>query len=100
MFLSEIPLISMPPTLAFACFMFGLGNGLILANVLVLALSSVEQKRIGSASGLLGAMQMFCGAVLGSLIVVLGGDQHFWLAITVLSILSIFSILCCYRGSF
>ena len=100
MFLSEIPLISMPVTLAFACFMFGLGNGLILANVLVLALSSVEQKRIGSASGLLGAMQMFCGAVLGSLIVVLGGDQHFWLAITVLSILSIFSILCCYRGSF
>ena len=99
MFLSEIPLISMPLTLAFACFIFGLGNGFILANVLVLALSSVEQKRVGSASGLLGAIQMFCGAILGSLIVVLGGDQHFWLALTILLFLSIISILCCYRGS-
>ena len=99
MFLSEIPLISMPLTLAFACFIFGLGNGFILANVLVLALSSVEQKRVGSASGLLGALQMFCGAILGSLIVVLGGDQHFWLALTILLVLSIISILCCYRGS-
>ncbi len=98
MFLSEIPLISTPLTLAWACFMFGLGNGLILANVLVLALSSVEQKCVASASGLLGAMQMFCGAILGSLIVFIGGDKQFWLALTILLILSIFSILCCFRG--
>ena len=98
MFLSEIPLISTPLTLASACFMFGLGNGLILANVLVLALSSVEQKCVASASGLLGAMQMFCGAILGSLIVFVGGDSEFWLALAILFTLSIFSILCCYRG--
>ena len=98
MFLSEIPVISYPLTLAFACFLFGLGNGLILANVLVLALSSVEQKRVASASGILGAMQMFCGAILGSLIVLLGGDKKFWLALTIVVILSMVSILCCYRG--
>ena len=98
MFLSEIPVISYPLTLASACFLFGLGNGLILANVLVLALSSVEQKRVASASGILGAMQMFCGAILGSLIVLLGGDKQFWLALTTILILSMFSILCCYRG--
>ena len=99
MFLSEVPLMSMPLTLAFACFMFGLGNGLILANVLVLALSSVERKRIGSASGLLGAMQMLAGAILGSLIVLLGGDQRFWLALTIMLVLSITSILFCYRAT-
>ena len=99
MFLSEVPLMSMPLTLAFACFMFGLGNGLILANVLVLALSSVERKRIGSASGLLGAMQMLSGAILGSLIVLLGGDQRFWLALTIMLALSIISILFCYRAN-
>ncbi len=99
MFLSEVPLMSMPLTLAFACFMFGLGNGLILANVLVLALSSVERKRIGSASGLLGAMQMLSGAILGSLIVLLGGDQRFWLALTIMLVLSIASILFCYRAN-
>ena len=99
MFLSEVPLMSMPLTLAFACFMFGLGNGLILANVLVLALSSVERKRIGSASGLLGAMQMLSGAILGSLIVLLGGDQRFWLALTIMLALSITSILFCYRAN-
>ena len=99
MFLSEVPLMSMPLTLAFACFMFGLGNGLILANVLVLALSSVERKRIGSASGLLGAMQMLSGAILGSLIVLLGGDQRFWLALTIMLALSMTSILFCYRAS-
>ena len=98
MFLSEIPVISTPLTLASACFLFGLGNGLILANVLVLALSSIEQKRVASASGILGAMQMFCGAILGSLIVLLGGDKQFWLALTIVLILSMFSILCCYRG--
>ena len=98
MFLSEIPVISYPLTLASACFLFGLGNGLILANVLVLALSSVEQKRVASASGILGAMQMFCGAILGSLIVLLGGDKKFWLALTIVLILSMVSILCCYRG--
>ena len=98
MFLSEIPLISTPLTLASACFMFGLGNGLILANVLVLALSSVKQKCVASASGLLGAMQMLCGAILGSLIVFIGGDSEFWLALVILFILSIFSILSCYRG--
>ena len=98
MFLSEIPLISAPLTLASACFMFGLGNGLILANVLILALASVKQKCIASASGLLGAMQMFCGAILGSLIVLLEGDKHFWLALTILLILSILSILSCYFG--
>ena len=99
MFLSEVPLMSMPLTLAFACFMFGLGNGLILANVLVLALSSVERKLVGSASGLLGAMQMLSGATLGSLIVLLGGDQRFWLALTIMLALSITSILCCYRAN-
>ena len=98
MLLSEIPVISTPLTLASACFLFGLGNGLILANVLVLALSSIEQKRVASASGILGAMQMFCGAILGSLIVLLGGDKQFWLALTIILILSMFSILCCYRG--
>ena len=98
MFLSEIPLIRTPLTLASACFMFGLGNGLILANVLVLALSSVKQKGVASASGLLGAMQMFCGAILGSLIVFVGGDKEFWLALAILFTLSIFSILCCYLG--
>ena len=100
MFLSEIPLISTPLTLASACFMFGLGNGLILANVLVLALSSVKQKGVASASGLLGAMQMLCGAILGSFIVFIGGDSEFWLALVILFILSIISILCCYRGGF
>ena len=99
MFLSEVPLIRSPLTLASACFMFGLGNGLILANVLVLALSSVQRKLVGSASGFLGAMQMLCGALLGSLIVLVGGDQQFWLALTILLFVSIFSILLCHQAN-
>jgi hypothetical protein len=68
MFLSEVPSISSPFTLA-------------------------------SASGFLGALQMLCGALLGSLIVLVGGDQQFWLALIILLCLSIFSILCCYRAN-
>ena len=95
MSLCLVETISFPITLAMACFMYGLGNGLVISNVVVLSLSSVERDNTGLANGLMGAMQMASGGLLGSLIIFVGGDEIFFKAILCLLILSFFAIVCC-----
>ena len=88
--------LSFPITLAVACFMYGLGNGLVISNVVVLSLSTVERNNTGLANGLMGAMQMASGGLLGSFIIFIGGDEIFFKAILCLLILSFFAIVCCF----
>ncbi len=87
---------SFPVTLAMAGFMYGFGNGLVISNVVVLSLSSVGKDNSGLANGLMGAMQMASGGLLGSLIIFIGGDERFYKAILCLLILSFLSIVCCF----
>ncbi len=96
MSLCLIEYLSFPITLAMACFMYGLGNGLVISNVVVLSLSSVERDSTGLANGLMGAMQMASGGLLGSLIIFAGGDENFFKAISCLLLLSLVATFCCF----
>ena len=87
--------LSFPITLAIACFMYGVGNGLVISNVVVLSISSVEKENSGLANGIMGAMQMTSGGLLGSLIIFIGGDESFFRAILCLLALSFLAIVCC-----
>ena len=96
MSLCLIESLSFPITLAMACFMYGFGNGLVISNVVILSLSSVEKENSGLANGVMGATQMASGGLLGSLIIYIGGDERFSKAIFCLLILSFLSIVCCF----
>ena len=57
-----------------------------------------SEKMLGTltqGNGLMGAMQMASGGLLGSLIIFVGGDEKFSAAILCLLILSFLSIVCC-----
>jgi len=96
MFLCLLPLFDKPYVLASITFFFGFGNGLIIANAFVLALSSVPNVNTGSATGLMGATQMAAGGILGSAIIFFGGDQNFQIGVFALLIASVISMLNCF----
>ena len=58
-------------------------------------LPSVEKENSGLANGIMGAMQMTTGGLLGSLIIFIGGDESFFRAILCLLALSFLAIVCC-----
>ena len=68
--------------LMISVFLFGYGvaNGLVVANALVGAIRAAGPHS-GAATGLCGAVQMAASAGLGSLVIGLGGDMNFSLAI-------------------
>ncbi|MDB4021958.1 multidrug effflux MFS transporter [Litorivicinus sp.] len=66
---------SNPVSLALPMFLVGISNGVIIANSIILASSSIPYLR-GSATGLVGALQMTSGGVAGTLAVWLGADQN------------------------
>jgi DHA1 family bicyclomycin/chloramphenicol resistance-like MFS transporter len=98
MFMCLFAFFNSPIVLATSCFLYGCGNGLILANVVVLSLSSVEPRDSGLANGLMGAMQMALGGLVGSLIIFVGGDENFFIAVLCLLTLSFLSIISCFRA--
>ena len=82
-----------PAAIAVPCGLFGFGNGILISNATIGAISAAG-KYAGTGSGFTGAWQMIAGAMFGALIVALGGTVS--MLITACSIIgiSLFSIFC------
>ncbi len=82
-----------PATIALPCGLFGFGNGILISNATIGAISAAG-KYAGTGSGFTGAWQMIAGAGFGALIVALGGTIS--ILVTVISIIGIsfISIIC------
>ena len=82
-----------PSAIALPCGLFGFGNGILISNATIGAISAAG-KYAGTGSGFTGAWQMIAGAGFGALIVLLGGTAS--MLITVVSVIgiSILSIIC------
>ena len=74
--------LAMQPVISACLFVYGTGNGLVVANGLIGAIRAAGVHS-GAATGLCGALQMAGSAALGSLIVGLGGDMDFKLAMII-----------------
>ena len=77
---------------ALICALFGLGNGLCVANAVIGGIKSAGSYG-GTASGLIGAMQMFAGGGIGALIIALGGDVDTIFSAQLLLVASLVSFL-------
>ncbi len=87
----EHPLfISMP------LFLFGLSNGVTVANSIIGGVSATG-KLSGTATGIAGAIQMGGAAILGTFIIYIGGDESFTLSISVIILLSLIAILSAWK---
>ena len=86
-----------PVPLTACCFMFGVTNGLTVANSMVGAIKAAGPNS-GSATGLVGGMQMLSGAVFGSVAIALGADLEFMNAAIVLIGMSVVSALAAYHA--
>ena len=87
-------------SLALPCALFGFGNGIVVANSMAGAIAASGQ-HAGTGSGVVGAWQMAAGGIAGTLIIALGGDEHFSIAagITILmAIVSVVSMAQVYRN--
>ncbi len=74
-------------------FAYGVANGLVVANALVGAIRAAGPHS-GAATGLCGAVQMGASAALGSIIIALGGDTDFVLAISICWLVTASGALC------
>lgn len=83
---------SSPIGLAVPMIFVGLSNGVIIANSIIVASSAVPRLR-GSATGLVGAMQMGAGGVSGTIAIWLGADQDTSVGIITLVVISFFSLI-------
>ncbi|MBX2824683.1 MAG: multidrug effflux MFS transporter [Gammaproteobacteria bacterium] len=81
--------------LALPGMLFGLGNGIVVANSTVGAMSAAG-KHAGTGTGLAGAWQMAAGAVAGALIIGLGGASDFTIASGALVLMSMVSVSAMY----
>ena len=70
------------PVISFFLFCYGTGNGLVVANVIIGAVRAAGPYS-GAATGLFGVLQMVGSALLGSVIIGLGGDVDFKLAVSI-----------------
>ena len=78
--------------LALPCSLFGFSNGLTIANTVIGGIKSAGQYA-GTGSGIIGAMQMITGSLLGIIIILLGGDSNIVLACTVVLLSGILSMI-------
>ena len=85
------------PVISMGLFVYGTGNGLVVANGLIGAIRAAGVHS-GAATGLCGALQMAGSAVLGSFIVGLGGDMDFKLAMTVCWIVVVVGVFGAWRA--
>ncbi len=81
-----------PIMIAVPCFFFGFSSGFVIANATMGAIASAG-KLGGSASGIVGAVQMGFGMLGGSLVVSVGGYEHFESGVLVLIGLAALSTL-------
>ena len=81
------------PAISALLFCYGVANGLIVANSLVGAIRAAGPHS-GAATGLCGALQMACSAGLGSLVIWLGGDADFPLAVGICWVMTAVGLLC------
>ena len=70
------------PVVSGFLFFYGAANGLVIANVIIGAVRAAGPNS-GAATGLCGALQMAGSAALGSVIIAVGGDADFPLAISI-----------------
>jgi len=70
---------------------FGFGNGIVVANSTVGAMSAAG-KHGGTGTGLAGAWQMAAGGIAGALIIAFGGAENFTVAAGALVLMSIVSV--------
>jgi DHA1 family bicyclomycin/chloramphenicol resistance-like MFS transporter len=78
--------------LALPCSLFGFSNGLTIANTVIGGIKSAGQYA-GTGSGIIGALQMITGSLLGSIIILLGGDSNIVLACTIVLLSGILSMI-------
>lgn len=73
------------------CCLFGFSNGLTIANTVIGGIKSAG-KYAGTGSGIIGAMQMITGSLLGSVIILLGGDRDIVVACALVLLAGIISM--------
>ncbi|MEC7212222.1 MAG: hypothetical protein VXW25_09460, partial [Pseudomonadota bacterium] len=83
------------PVLSFCLFFYGVANGLVIANVIIGAVRAAGPYS-GAATGLCGALQMAGSAALGSVIIGLGGDADFKLAIGICWLVVVVGLISAY----
>ena len=81
-----------PIMIAVPCFFFGFSSGFVIANATMGAIAAAG-KIGGSASGIVGAVQMGFGVLGGSLVVTVGGYEHFESGVLILICLAALSTL-------
>jgi DHA1 family bicyclomycin/chloramphenicol resistance-like MFS transporter len=81
-----------PALIAIPCFLFGFASGFVIANATMGAIAAAGRLG-GSASGIVGAAQMGFGILGGSLVVSVGGYEHFESGVLILIGLAALSTL-------
>ncbi len=79
-------------SLAIPCCIFGFGNGIVVANTTIGAITAAG-KFAGTGSGVVGAWQMATGGIAGAIIIAMGGDQIFSVAAGALIVMSIIAVV-------
>jgi len=79
-------------SLALPCCLFGFGNGIVVANTIIGAISE-SGKHAGTGTGIVGAAQMGMSGLAGAVIVAFGGSQHFWVASVILIVMALVSVV-------
>jgi len=87
-----------PTGLAIPMLLVGLSNGVIIANSIIMASSAIPRLR-GSATGLVGAMQMGAGGISGTVAIWLGADQNTHIGIFTLLVISLCSLMAAWWSS-
>ena len=87
-----------PTGLAIPMLLVGLSNGVIIANSIIMASSAIPRLR-GSATGLVGAMQMGAGGISGTVAIWLGADQNTHIGIFTLLVISFCSLMSAWWSS-
>ena len=90
---STITLNLSPITIALPCGLFGFGNGILISNATIGAISSAG-KYAGTGSGFTGAWQMIAGASFGVIIVAIGGAESMFITVCSVIGISLLSIFC------
>ena len=85
-----------PLFISIPLFIFGLSNGVTVANSIIGGVSATG-KLSGTATGIAGAIQMGGAAILGTFIIYIGGDESFTLSISVIILLSLIAILSAWK---
>ena len=78
--------------IALPCCLFGFSNGLTIANTVIGGIKSAGQYA-GTGSGVIGALQMITGSLLGSVIILLGGDSNIIMACGVVLLAGMMSMM-------